>query len=361
MINRENYILWFIDYADDKLSAQEKDVLKAFLVQHSDLQDEFLDFLEASKIKVEADPFMLDTTSLHKAETVLNTPQSADIRSLFEYAEGTLGFEETLALETQLAAAPELHKELRLLEAARVSSGNETFPNKKALKKSGLRIGFFAGSFKYISGAAAAALVFWLGYSLQHSGTPTVVIQSQPGGEWIQKVSALIDARSEQKALAMLEEQWDRLPEHMPVSERIVYVQQAAPAVKDVLDSRVLASLASAEEKLELPVPEISTQAPSLLVEKPQLQMASLMQNPATEGTRFSAVKPAQNEAPFDLQLASGGRKKPRFIDVLSTIVTLGGVLDKKDTRMVTDKPDKEGKQKVYFYSKAVEAEFAVK
>jgi len=360
MISRENYILWFIDYADNKLSENEKGVLRAFLVQNGDLQDEFLDFLEASKIKIEADPFVLDTASLHKAETVLSAEQPADIRSLFEYSEGTLGFEETLALEAQLAGSPGLQKELRLLEAARVRPDNEVFPAKRSLKKSGLRIGFFAGSFKYISGAAAAAMVFWLGYSLQRSNTPTVVIQSQPGTEWVQKVSALIEARSEEKALALLEEQWDRLPKDMPVAERIVYVQSAAgQEVRDAVSGNT--SLASLEEKIELPVPELSTQAPSLLVEKPQMQMASVMQNPNAEGTRFSPVKPLQNEAPFDLQLANSGRKKPRFIDVLSTIVTLGGVLDKKDTRMVTEKPDKEGKQKVYFYSKAVEAEFAVK
>lgn len=359
MISRENYILWFIDYADNKLSENEKGVLRAFLVQNGDLQDEFLDFLEASKIKIEADPFILDSSSMYKAETALVQEQPADIRSLFEYTEGTLDFEETLALETQLAGSPELQKELRLLEAARVRPGNEVFPDKRSLKKSGLRIGFFAGSFKYVSGAAAAAMVFWLGYSLQRSNVPTVVIQSQPGTEWVQKVSSLIEARSEEKALALLEEQWNRLPKDMPVAERIVYVQSAAgPEVRNAVSN---ASLASLEEKIELPVPELSTQAPSLLVEKPQMQMASVMQNPSAEGTRFSPVKPLQNEAPFDLQLANSGRKKPRFIDVLSTIVTLGGVLDKKDTRMVTDKPDKEGKQKVYFYSKAVEAEFAVK
>lgn len=359
MISRENYILWFIDYADNKLSDNEKGVLRAFLVQNGDLQDEFLDFLEASKIKIEADPFILDTAPLHKTEMVMPTEQAADIRSLFEYTEGTLGFEETLALESQLANSPELQKELRLLEAARIRTDNEVFPDKKSLKKSGLRIGFLAGSFKYVSGAAAAAMVFWLGYSLQRSNAPTVVIQSQPGTEWVQKVSSLIEARSEEKALALLEEQWNRLPQDMPVAERIVYVQSAAgPEVRNAVSNTSLASL---EEKIELPVPELSTQAPSLLVEKPQMQMASVMQNPAAEGTRFSPVKPLQNEAPFDLQLANSGRKKPRFIDVLSTIVTLGGVLDKKDTRMVTDKPDKEGKQKVYFYSKAVEAEFAVK
>lgn len=364
MISRENYILWFIDYADDKLSEPEKSILRAFLVQNGDLQDEFLDFLEASKIKVEADLLHVDTTSMHKPETPEAQAPGPDIRSLFEYSEGTLGFEETLAMESLLASDKVLQKELRLLEAARVSGGAEVYPAKKSLKKSGLRITFWAGSFKYVSGVAAAALLFWLGYSLNKPGSPSVVIQAQPGTEWIQKISALVDARSEEKALALLEEQWNRLPGEIPVSERIVYVHDAARALQDALpapDHNTLVASAFPDQKTELPVPEISTQAPSLLVEKPQMRMASVMQNPASENARFSPLKPLQNEAPFDLQLANGGRKKPRFIDVLSTIVTLGGVLDKKDTRMLTGKPDNEGKQKVYFYSKAVEAEFAVK
>lgn len=362
MINSDNYILWFIDYADNKLNEEEKNILRKFLLNFPELQNEFLDFLEASKLVIEADAqaFLKDIQSLKKEEIseIETENTSRDIRTLFEYTEGNLSFDETIILEQEIRKQPELAKTVSLLEQSKISSEHVEYPHKNELKKRVVPFILWKSTVRYGSMAASLALIFWLGANWNKNNGETYVIQQSPSKGDIQKILAYMDNTSNERALAIAKEwQAQQTVETQPIQTKYIYIpqneaSQIASNTKNVAD----------KESLYIPTPVLSSTAPNMNeISQPTNYLANTISNPQLDPGKFTPIKPESNMGPFELQIANSDKKQTKFVDVLSTIVTLGGVLDKKDTRMVTGKTNEKGSKKVHFYSKAFEAEFAVK
>ncbi len=54
-INKHNYEAWFLDFWENALDVDAREMLSGFLEAHPDLQDEFLDFREAPSVKLSPD------------------------------------------------------------------------------------------------------------------------------------------------------------------------------------------------------------------------------------------------------------------------------------------------------------------
>lgn len=364
MINHDNYILWFIDYADDKLNEGEKSLLRKFLVHNPSLQNEFLDFIEASKLVISADDTaFIHTPSLLKNEdeiTAISQNTELDIRSIFEYSEGNLSFEDTILLEEKIQSNPEYAQTLALLEASKIQAESIEYPNKNELKKRVvIPFAFWGSTLKYGAMAAGLALIFWTGYNMNNNAD-LVVVNKTPNSTEISQLFTLFESASNDKALAMAKERSaNQTPTEREIT-KIVYMPQQEKSMLANLASKESVSVQS--KNYFIPTPEIVSPAPTMAQDlQTHLIAATTPSNPSTENGKFSPIKQEHNMSPFEFQLAERDRKSTKFMDVLSTMVTLGGVLDKKDTRMVTEKKDSKGTKKVHFYSKAFEAEFAVK
>ncbi|HEY8365690.1 MAG TPA: hypothetical protein VIL57_00955, partial [Bacteroidia bacterium] len=362
MINQDNYILWFIDYADNKLNEEEKNTLRKFLLNNPTLQNEFLDYLEASKLVIEADDatFLTDLQSLKKVDNdqVVSENSQIDIRTLFEYSEGNLNFEQTIELEQEIQNNPELSKTLQLLEASKIPADYIEYPHKNELKKRVVVPFFIWGNVvKYGSVAASLAMVFWLGSNWNNSQGETLIVQQGPSKSDLQKAFAYFEQVSNERAIALAKELQLQNPTEVNNPTKIIYVNNdKANSTNQNIDKNTT----QLAQNIYIPTPVINSPNPNM--EQPANYLASsTISNPQLDAGKFTPIRPEQNISPFDFQLANSDKKKPKFMDILSTIVTLGGVLDKKDTKMVTSKPDEKGNKKVHFYSKAFEAEFAVK
>lgn len=362
MINQDNYILWFIDYADNKLNEEEKNTLRRFLLNNPTLQNEFLDYLEASKLVIEADDtaFLKDLQSLKKTDHdhIVSETSQTDIRTLFEYSEGNLSFEQMLELEQEIEQDPSLAKTLQLLESSKISADYIEYPHKNELKKR-IVIPFYiwANMAKYGSMAASLALVFWLGSNWNNGQGDMLVVQQGPSKTDIQKAIAYLDQASNERAIALAKELQNQVPSNVTNPTKIIYINNDKANSSNQNIDKNTPQLA---QNIYIPTPVLNSPNPNM--EQPANYLASsTVSNPQLDAGKFTPIKPEQNISPFDFQLANSDQKKPKFVDILSTIVTLGGVLDKKDTKMVTSKPDEKGSKKVHFYSKAFEAEFAVK
>ena len=69
-INKNNYEEYFLLYADNELSDQEKNIVEAFVKQHPDLEEEFL-IIKQSVIKPDADLKLEDKSFLFRQQKSL--------------------------------------------------------------------------------------------------------------------------------------------------------------------------------------------------------------------------------------------------------------------------------------------------
>ena len=359
MINNDNYILWFIDYADEKLNEIEKGQLRHFLMENPALQNEFLDFLDANQYTLQKDDSFaaMDFSTLKKSESAeVDHTQRVDIRTLFEYTEGNLNFEDTLSVEEFMQTDAVLARNAQELELSKLDAEPVVYPHKNKLKKRVAPVFLWTTTLRYGSMAAGFALVFWLGYQFNRESSHSLpMAQQQIGSEQAKILLAMAEEWGRNAAIEEIE-QSKQLAQN-ETTQKIIYIpieKKTEPEIADYNNPET--------QKFYIPLPETQSNAPLILNSAPTIAMHTpSISNPQLDPGKFTPIKPEQNISPFEFELANSGRKKTGLVDVLSTIITLGGVLDKKDTRMVTGKSDEKGNKKVHFYSKAFEAEIAVK
>jgi hypothetical protein len=123
-INRNNYENYFLLYIDNELSAADNKAVEAFVLQHTDLQQE-LTMLQQSVLKY--DPIVFEAKdSLLKIE---ETTQE----KLLLYLDGELNAANTAALNEQLLTDNILQQEWTILQRTKLPQNSVIFENKELL------------------------------------------------------------------------------------------------------------------------------------------------------------------------------------------------------------------------------------
>lgn len=137
-IDRNNYEIFFIDYNDGKLNAQEISQLKAFLQSNPDLQEEFDMFAQNESLVDLENVVFEEKNSLKKIFIPKNTNISSTNFNDFVIAEieGELSTNESFQLHQYLIENPELKKDYDLFQHTKLKPEYSIiFEHKNELKK----------------------------------------------------------------------------------------------------------------------------------------------------------------------------------------------------------------------------------
>ena len=187
-INTNNYEEYFLLYADNELSALEKNMVEDFVNQHPELEEELLMFKQ-SVIKPDDDCVMEDKKSLFKeTKKFINHNNYEEI--LIMYHDNELNGWEREQTETFLLQNPKLGHELMILQKTKlVPDITITFPGKEVLyRKEGKVVPF--KWWRSVAAAIIAAIGLWIGISyLQNDKDklPVVVFGNDP----VKKINAI--------------------------------------------------------------------------------------------------------------------------------------------------------------------------
>lgn len=170
MINRNNYEVWFLDFAEGILSEAETNALYDFLDKNPDLKAEFDDF-ELISLKDES----VEYTDKNKLKQEINIDTIKGLNDFeilaIKKIEDDITIEEERELDSILKFSPELQAEFKLFSKTKLQA-DETivFTNKQNLKKStGVVIPLWA---KYISSIAAIGLlILFISRVIKTNGT----------------------------------------------------------------------------------------------------------------------------------------------------------------------------------------------
>jgi len=127
-INLNNYEIYFIDYFDGNLTAEQAAELFLFLEKNPTLKEEFNAFNNTSISDLNTEEVFEDKFSLK----VLTTPTAASINEwLIAEIEGTLSKEQIKQLDTFLVANPKFNKDRELYkQTILIADKEDEFANK---------------------------------------------------------------------------------------------------------------------------------------------------------------------------------------------------------------------------------------
>lgn len=140
-INRNNYQAWFLDYKENTLDAKQQQMLVAFLQNHADLQDEFLDFNEDRLLTLTPDDALvfLPKQKLKKLEIVPfgNIGQDNYDDFIIAHLEHDLDENQQSEFASFIALNPAVENEIALYKRTFLDTGDRVvFPAKLQIKKS---------------------------------------------------------------------------------------------------------------------------------------------------------------------------------------------------------------------------------
>ncbi len=128
-INRDNYVVFFLDFFEGALPDADRKELMRFLDLHPDLKAEFDDF-EMVCLKDDGHVQFPDKASLKKKEVPF------DYETMFAaYVEGDLNAEDARTVEELAASDPRYERELSLMKRAKLEPAVEVLPDKRSLKR----------------------------------------------------------------------------------------------------------------------------------------------------------------------------------------------------------------------------------
>lgn len=128
-INRDNYVVFFLDFFEGALPDADRKELMRFLDLHPDLKAEFDDF-EMVCLKDDGHVQFPDKASLKKKEVPF------DYETMFAaYVEGDLNAEDARTVEELAASDPRYERELSLMKRTKLEPAVEVFPDKRSLKR----------------------------------------------------------------------------------------------------------------------------------------------------------------------------------------------------------------------------------
>ena len=122
-INRNNYEIWFIDYADGKLSAEDKKELFQFLQTHPDLKEEFESF---ENVKLETDNTVFENKEALKKSSLIITEKNHD-KYFIAYHENILSSADKKAVEQFLNNYPGVKKDFDAFGKTYLNGGRILF------------------------------------------------------------------------------------------------------------------------------------------------------------------------------------------------------------------------------------------
>ncbi|TWW02531.1 hypothetical protein [Chitinophaga pinensis] len=174
-INISNYEEFLLSAIDGELTGEERAALEAFMDLHPDIRKE-LALLESTKLSPDTSMQFDAKDLLYRKSDVLSATNYE--RFLLDYVDNELNTTERTQLEALISQHPHIEKELRLLQATRLTPDPAvTFENKASLyRKERTRV----RPLWWWSAAAAvvAGLSFWL-IPGQRSGEPASVAINQ--------------------------------------------------------------------------------------------------------------------------------------------------------------------------------------
>jgi hypothetical protein len=181
IIDRNNYEEYFLRFADNELSEQEKFALETFVKLYPDLEEE-LAIIKLSIVKPDNDVRLLDKSFLFKQEDKFISPDNYQQVFILYYDDELTAAErketETFALENPaLKNEFELFKKIKLEPAKRV-----TFPNKRLLYKKDDDGKVLPIWWKALAAAIIAGLGIWIGvdYLLPHKNNLPATANNTP-------------------------------------------------------------------------------------------------------------------------------------------------------------------------------------
>jgi len=178
-INRDNYEEYFLLYADNELSAQEKNAVEDFVQQHPDLEEELILF-KLSVTKPDDNCKLEDKSILFKdSGGFINNTNYEEVFVL--YNDDELTVDERKNTEEFLSVNPSFKNEFELLQKVKLQAdAGIVFPDKNLLYK---REETKIIPFKWWRVAAAAMLLgtgIWFGISYLQKNTTTLPAVNSP-------------------------------------------------------------------------------------------------------------------------------------------------------------------------------------
>jgi fructose-specific phosphotransferase system component IIB len=175
-INKDNYEEYFLLFADNELSGEEKNMIQAFVNQHPELEEEFVNIVQ-SVLSTEDDLKLDDKSSLFR-QTKKFISHANYTEAFVLYNDNELTYTEKRETEAFLAENPSLKSEFVLLQNAKLQPDNTiVFPGKQLLFKR-------KGKAKVVSlkwrKAVAAAMILsfglWMGTNLQKKNADKIPV-----------------------------------------------------------------------------------------------------------------------------------------------------------------------------------------
>lgn len=197
MITRVNYEEFFLLYADNELSAADRQVVETFVAENPDLEEELRTLLQC-RLKSESNLFFKNKESLLKQELQPEQAENADQakKEIFidhtnysayflSYADGELDEDSIMSVEDSIRRDPFLRRELALLQLM-VNEPDPTivFKNKEILyrKERDRKIMFFERNPVGFGIAAAAVVLLAIGLltfnRMRKNTGPSLVVSS---------------------------------------------------------------------------------------------------------------------------------------------------------------------------------------
>jgi len=149
-INKHNYETYFLDYHEGVLSREEMAQVLLFVETNEEFMEEFYDFKNISIVPATAEVIEADKMELYQGPVPANRDEY-----FVGMVEGDLTAQEEAQVVELLKEHPLYKDELIAFESAKLAPVFIAYPDKKALKKSGVLIPLF----KFAVPAAAAAVV----------------------------------------------------------------------------------------------------------------------------------------------------------------------------------------------------------
>jgi hypothetical protein len=132
-INRNNYEEYFLLYADNELSAEQKNMVDMFIQQNSDLEEEFI-MLQQSVLKPDETIEYNSKSFLFREDAFIN--ESNYEEKFLLYADKELSLFEIEKIEIFVLSNPSLQKEFSLLQQVKYKPDTSiVFPGKRSLYK----------------------------------------------------------------------------------------------------------------------------------------------------------------------------------------------------------------------------------
>ena len=208
-INRDNYEMFFLLYADNELDRAAKEAVEAFVASHADLREE-LNVLLQTRLPADETVAFLHKELLYKTSTAPSFINMHNYEEYFVlYADGELNAEEQRAVEDFIGKYPQKKGELDLLQSVKLQPDSSiVFPGKASLyrtEKTKARIVAIPWQ-RMVAAASIIAIGLWVWMNTDKSMSRTADQQPVAAGEQLTLPAPLQETTEATKPLVVQHE-----------------------------------------------------------------------------------------------------------------------------------------------------------